>query len=257
MKKIVLIHGWDYHNYTKFNHVDAWHNRINFIKELSKNFIVYKNNLPGFCSEPEPETPWLVDDYAHSFQEYLEKQNIIPDLVLGYSFGAAVALRWKILFHNNVKLALVSPAICRNYKKKTLLEKLFIIKNIVPKTITVFLRNYYLKMIGNKFYTEGTTFLKNTYLNIVGVDMSVDLNQVNLDEMLFIFGENDSITPPKILIDKIKNRKLLNRIIIIPYGTHDIANTHYVEINNYLIKYLQNENISIDPKKSMAGLNLC
>ena len=43
MKKILLIHGWNYHNYTKMTkETDAWHNRKQLIETLQEEFKVYK-----------------------------------------------------------------------------------------------------------------------------------------------------------------------------------------------------------------------
>lgn len=43
MKNILLLHGWNYKNYTGMTtSKDAWHNRENLVKELKKNIMFIK-----------------------------------------------------------------------------------------------------------------------------------------------------------------------------------------------------------------------
>lgn len=38
MKKVLLIHGWNYRNYTgQTKEKDAWHNRLELVNNLEKN----------------------------------------------------------------------------------------------------------------------------------------------------------------------------------------------------------------------------
>ena len=113
MKQMALLHGWNYRNYTKSGCTDAWHNRESLVEELSKHFDIIKLNLPGFCGQKEPEKEWSVVNFADFFEDCLEKNNQRPSIVLGYSFGAAVALEWKLKYKKPAKIVLISPAITR------------------------------------------------------------------------------------------------------------------------------------------------
>lgn len=125
MKKILLLHGWNYRNYTSMtNEKDAWHNRIKFVQKLEEKYEVYKINFPGFCGEKEPSMTWNLKDFANYVKEYLEKNNLQVDYIIGYSFGGAVAIEYNRLFDNKQKLILISPAIVRNYDKSKSLSKL-------------------------------------------------------------------------------------------------------------------------------------
>lgn len=238
MKTIVLIHGWGYRNYTKFGYDDAWHNRTNFVSELSMHFNVIKFNLPGFCGESEPNKIWDLKDYAEFFQKFILKLGIIPDVVLGYSFGAAVAIQWKLIYDTPTKLVLVSPAISRAYKKRGFIQYLSFIKKLIPKTVTNLLRDCYLKMIRNLFYTEGTSFLRGSYLNIVKIDLSEQTKELTPDSVLLIFGSKDTMTPPSIFLNRVKGSPIADRVIILKDGDHDIANSHFLEITNHIVKFV-------------------
>lgn len=239
MKKIVLLHGWNFNNYTKFGSADAWENRKDFVEALATEFQVYKINLPGFCGAQEPKNAWNIDDFATFLEDYLHSHNINPDYILGYSFGAAIALQWKEKLHKQAKLILVSPAIIRAYKK-TMNHKVNRFKKYVPKNILNFLIDIYLHFLKNEYYTRGTHFLKQTYLNIVKVDLTRELHNIQPEELLMIFGSDDTATPPSLLKGRITNPGLLNRIKVINGGTHDIANSHISTIM-YHIKNFENE----------------
>jgi pimeloyl-ACP methyl ester carboxylesterase len=239
MKKIVLLHGWNYNNYTKFGCTDAWDDRKDFVQALTVEFEVYKINLPGFCGAQEPKDAWELDDFARFLDGHLNTHNIIPDYILGYSFGAAIALKWKKNFHKQTKIILISPAVIRAYREHTH-SNISRLKKYIPKNVLKLITDLYLKYIRNTYYTNGTRFLKETYLNIVKVDLTNELDKIPPDELLMIFGSNDTATPPSLLKDKLKNTKLLKRIKVIGGGTHDIANSHIPTIM-YHIKNFKNE----------------
>ncbi|MBK8296864.1 MAG: alpha/beta hydrolase [Saprospiraceae bacterium] len=231
MENVFLIHGWNYTNYSKYGCKDAWSNRNDFIIELSKYFNVIKLNLPGFCGEPEPPKDWNLEDYADFFEQFILKSRIKPDYVLGYSFGGAVAIKWKLNYHNNSKIILVSPAITRAYKERKETKYLTIGKKLVPLFISKYLRHIYLKfIIKNSFYLQGTKFLRNSYLNIVKIDLADELIKIPNDKILLIFGEKDSATPPQVFKSRIGKGKVLDNLHIIEGGGHDIATTNYEQI---------------------------
>ena len=77
MKKILLLHGWNYRNYSKLtDQKDAWHNREEFVSLLSKYFDVYKVNFPGFCGEEEPKKSWNLEDYARYIKDYIDNNDL-------------------------------------------------------------------------------------------------------------------------------------------------------------------------------------
>ena len=141
MKKILLLHGWNYRNYSKLtDQKDAWHNREEFVSLLSKYFDVYKVNFPGFCGEEEPKKSWNLEDYARYIKDYIDNNDLKFDYILGYSFGGAAAIIYNRIYDNNQKLILVSPAISRNYKK----SKKFIKTPSLFNPIRNFIRDFYL-----------------------------------------------------------------------------------------------------------------
>lgn len=223
--KILLIHGWNYINYTSCGSSDAWADRKKFTDFLADYFYLVKINLPGFGGEPDPQNPWDIDQYALYLDGIIQREK--PDYVLGYSFGGAVLLRWKKNTENrDVRTILVSPAIIRRYEKNnlSLLEKL--LKSVLPRFFSSFLRDLYLTIWRkNPYYTNATKVMRETYLNIVSVDLRGDLLAIE-DSTVLIFGEMDTATPVSLIEEALKKARVRHSLSVINGGGHDIANTH-------------------------------
>ena len=225
MQKILLIHGWNYTNYNSSKCIDAWQNRKGFVDELQKYFEVLKVNLPGFCGTSDPFKPWSLDDYVSYVDQIIKIQK--PDIVLGYSFGGAIALKWK---HDScdkdIKVVLVSPAIIRNYQTKKISKIGKYIKRILPQSITSWLRDIYLtRFNSNPYYIHASKIMRETYRNIVTVDLRKELLDLS-EPITLIYGGKDTATPPFLVKEVITKTPVKHNIEIISDGGHDIANSH-------------------------------
>ncbi len=232
--KILLVHGWGYSHYTSSGCNDAWSNRTGFTDALLVHFHVIKINLPGFCGENDPETAWTLDNFVHYIDNIIKNEK--PLYILGYSFGGAVALRWKnIIKDKEVKLILVSPAIIRKYNNKNIKWFQKILKKIVPKTLVSRLRDLYLtKFVKNPCYSNATKVMRETYRNIVVVDLRNDLKELT-EPVTLIYGENDSATPFELVRGVIGDSKVDHKLKVISGGGHDIANSHTEELISLIV----------------------
>lgn len=227
-KNILLLHGWNYRNYSKKTEkTDAWHNRMKLVDALSKNNNVYRINFPGFCGEKEPNAKyWSLDDYAKYVNDYITDNKLKIDYVLGYSFGGAVAVRYKNNYKNNIKLLLISPAIIRNFKNSKKFIK-------TPKVFDIFrnmLRDIYLiyvKKVPEMKY--GTKFLRNSYQSIVREDLRSELYKISAKDLNIIYGSKDTQVDPIKMYNSVDN-EIQNKIFFIKDEGHDIANTSCEEI---------------------------
>lgn len=227
MKKILLLHGWNYRNYTsQTKEQDAWHNRTKLVNELGKKYKVYKINFPGFCGEKEPKQAWTLTDYAKYVHTYLEENNLKVDYILGYSFGGAVAITYNRLYDNNQKLILISPAIIRNFKKSNNFIKTPKVLNPLRNKIRDF---YLIHKVKTNEMVYGTKFLRATYQNIVRVELLDEVEKIDKTRLKIIYGEKDTMVNPNRVLDNI-NKEYKDRIFLIKDGGHDIANTHVKEI---------------------------
>ncbi|KKR53067.1 MAG: hypothetical protein UT90_C0015G0004 [Parcubacteria group bacterium GW2011_GWA1_40_21] len=252
--KILLIHGWNYANYTSSGCVDAWANRSSFVVALSKHFEVVTFNLPGFCGEKDPETSWNIDDFAKLIQKKVRQEN--PDYILGYSFGGAVALRFKKITGDiHIKVILVSPAIIRKYEKKVYSHGIFqrILKTILPEKSISILRDIYLiKIVKNPYYAGASRVMRETYRNIVSVDLRNDLLFVT-NSLSLIYGEKDTATPNELVRNVLKNSTAHHNLYVISGGGHDIANTHTEELVSVILKIKEGD--GYENKSENLGAN--
>lgn len=248
---IVLIHGWGYANYNnQTKSTDVWRNRRAFVDKLSECFNVSIITLPGFCGQPEPNKPWQLENFVDFMESELKNKDIKPDFVLGYSFGAPVALRHKLKYGGNQKMIFVSPAIARKYKENAPAHnKLKYFTKVLPDVLQRFLQDQYIsKVIKNPFYAKGNNFIKQTYLNIVGLDLSDDLLKLKKDGFILIFGENDTATPANVLLSK--QPTLKSKTLILKSGTHDIANTNTDELVDAIEKFIKKNSLTFKDRRS-------
>ena len=227
MKNILLIHGWDYDNYYGRCTDVAWTNRMKFINELKKEYNVYYPDLPGFGKQKEPNVKkWTLDDYAKFIDDYIKENNLNIDYILGYSFGGAVAVRYKTLFNKDLKEILVSPALIRNEDK----SKKFIQTPKFVEPIRRVIRDAYLiKVVKVEEMVYGTKFLRNTYQDIVRENMLDELEKLNYEDFKIIYGSEDNMVNPNKVLATV-NDNFKNRISIIQGGGHNISMTHSDEL---------------------------
>ncbi len=232
MKKILLVHGWSHDSYTSSGCRDAWSNRPHFVEALSARLEVVRFNLPGFCGEKEPERPGFLSDFTRYLDQVIQREK--PDIVLGYSFGGAILLRWKTVPSNKtVKALLVSPAIIRQYEHKNV--SIDWLKAVLPERFIALARDFYLvSVVRNPYYAKASPVMRETYRNIVGLDLREDLLKVP-DELVLVYGEKDSATPPRPVKDFLVSRKSHHTLRVIEGGGHDIANTHTDELVSVIV----------------------
>ena len=85
---VVLLHGWG-------QTIVCWYD---LAEELSKNFKVIILDLPGFGRSFTPEKPYDIGDYVRVVNSLLNKLKIHSPVIIGHSFGAAVAYYYSHLF---------------------------------------------------------------------------------------------------------------------------------------------------------------
>lgn len=226
-KNILLIHGWDYELYSKMTKSnDSWGEYKKLVSALEERYNVYKLNLPGFCHEKEPkEKEWNVTNFAQYVDKFIKDNKLNIDIVLGYSFGGPVSVRWKKISNSNAKLFLIAPAIIRDADN----SKKFLKTPQVFDKIRALVRNLYvIHVVKNNEMKYGTKFLRNSYQLIVREDLRSDLFSLNASDIKIVYGTNDTAVAPQEMLQTAP-AEYKNNISMIKDANHDNIITDYVE----------------------------
>lgn len=239
-KEIVMVHGWGTRNYNsnldceKVGEDVAWSQRRELLSLLEEKYPLKYFNLPGFCCVEEPRKQVFdLEDFSDNFANWLKDKSIKPTAIIGYSFGGAVALDFKVRYKSDIPVILISPALKRKETVKSQIGKMG--KHIVPQRYFDSLKSLY-QSIFSKYYREGTPFLRASYDKIVRRDIRPLLDSVDHKDILLVYGNSDTSTPA-VYISEIVEKNNLN-CLIIKGGDHDIGGTHPEEVSKAIIDFL-------------------
>lgn len=239
-KEIVMVHGWGTGSYNsnldceKASEDVAWSHRRELIDLLQEKYSVDFFNLPGFCCVEEPQKEAFdLEDFSDNFAKWLKDKKTNPAAIVGYSFGGAVALDFKVRYKSDIPVILISPALKRKETMKSQIGRLG--KNIVPQRYLDSLKSLY-QSIFSKYYREGTPFLRASYDKIARRDIRPLLDSVDPKGILLVYGDSDTSTPAD-YISEITEKNNLN-CLIIKGGDHNIGSTHPEEVSMVIIDFL-------------------
>jgi len=85
-KNLVFLHGWG-------NSSEVFKPLSYYLKD---DFFIYTLDLPGFGKSPI-EKPMTLKDYANTVYKFIKDNNIEKPIIIGHSFGGAVATKLAIL----------------------------------------------------------------------------------------------------------------------------------------------------------------
>lgn len=225
---MLLIHDWDYNKYSNMtSENEFWFDYIDTTKYLSNYFSVYRVNLPGFCHQAEPkDSAYKIEDYCDFINKHLNNNMIDANIVIGFGFGADVALKWKTKYKRKTKLVLISPKLFAQEEKESSLSQFTSLLGGLGKKIRT---NYDIKKEKIPELVHGNPFMQNTYYKIRNVEMFEELIKVPVNDLCVIYGTNDQT------VDSLKVFNLLSvdyrsRLSFINGGNHDLLKENYRDI---------------------------
>ena len=184
-KNIIFIHGWGLSS-------KIFEPIVNL---LGNDYEIYSLDLPGFGKTPI-EKKMTLKDYAEFVYEFLKKNQIKDSIIIGHSFGGAVAAKFSLLYPNEIsKLILVSASAIRQSRLKMVLVKKAadFLKPLLPEKLRKFVLKL-LKLDQTDYAQIESPELKETFKNIIAEDLKHDLSLIK-SPTLIIWGENDAVTP--------------------------------------------------------------
>ena len=176
-------------------------------------------DLPGFGKEPEPASPWSVDDYA----EWIENNEPIancqlPIAILGHSHGGRIAI--KIAARGNLQInhlylcAAAGISRPRNALRLTAgmaakagnnLLSLPVLKNLKKPA-----RSLLYKILRAHDYETASPMMRQTMAKVIQEEIRPLLGNISIPTDIF-WGEDDKVTPVSdahIIHDEIKGSSL-------------------------------------------------
>lgn len=214
-KQLLILPGW-MHDHA------VWQNVQNL---LSQNFQVTVLDFPGFGeSEHDPKIKDL-SDYAHFLNKVIKELGLKDFVLIGHSFGGAVAIKTLSLYSqlNPSKLILVdSSGIRRLHPKKVL--GLFLAKAGKFTFNLPGLQRFYpsarkllYKSLKETDYLDAGR-LKKTFVRVINDNIEGLLDKIT-NSTLILWGKLDSVTP--LSEASILKKKLINsKLVIINDTTH-------------------------------------
>ncbi len=191
-KTLVFLHGW---GATAKIFEPIIYLLKNLVYSAEENLEIIALDLPGFGNTPIEKVTTLKD-YADFIYEFLRKNKIEEPIIIGHSFGGAVAAKLALFYPENIsKLVLVSASAVRQPRRKIVLFKKIadILKPLLPEKF----RRFTLKLLkyDKSDYAQIKSLeLKETFKKVINEDLTPNLSQVK-SPTLVIWGENDAITP--------------------------------------------------------------
>ncbi|XUU61787.1 alpha/beta fold hydrolase BchO [Erythrobacter sp. HA6-11] len=100
--KLLLLHGTG-------ASVHSWHG---IMPLLAKQFEVFVPDLPGHAfTAGKPRGGLTLSGIVNALSELLEQERFEPDMAVGHSAGAAIALEWALSSSGDIPLVGLNPAI--------------------------------------------------------------------------------------------------------------------------------------------------
>lgn len=216
---LIFLHGWG----------ASWQVWQPVLDKLKGKYNLYAPDLPGFGSHPI-STYQTLQNYTDYLIKYIKENHISKPIVIGHSFGGAVAAKSAIdhptLFS---KIVLVDSATIRHPYEPQKLTKIAIAK-VFKAIFTLPLLNKLQKKARLKYYrliglshsdyssTIDNPNLRSTLNSILKEDLSPFLSKITIPTLI-IWGSADNATP---LADGQLTHQLISnsKFIIYQNGSH-------------------------------------
>ncbi len=188
---IVLMHGWGCDH-------KIWAGLRSHLE--GKGHRVVALDFPGFGSEPEPPTPWGIDDYARWFEAFLAERGIAQPVLVGHSFGGRVAIVHASR-HRVGKVVLVDAAGVKPRRGASYYIKVWSFKALRRLAPIVLGRRKADALVerrraaaGSADYNAASPVMRGTLSRVVNEDLRRHMPAIEAPTLL-IWGEKDTATP--------------------------------------------------------------
>lgn len=241
MKKynLLILPGWG-------GCQETWQDFVNYFEENKSEKIdkIKVLNLPCFGDEPCPNSVWGVEDYAEFVRNNIIDINWNNIVLLGHSFGGAVATKFVSLHPEKIeKLILTGPAILRPRKtfKRIFFGTIAKFGKILFKVpylerFDLLAKKLLYRITGSQDYLKTSGIKRDIFKKIIREDLR-DLLPGIETETLLLWGKKDKLLPAE--NSKLIERKMKNcKAKVIKSGTHGLHKSSKQEFANEINTFL-------------------
>jgi pimeloyl-ACP methyl ester carboxylesterase len=226
---LLMLHGWG----NNLSYLDPLVTRLG-------EFRIIRLDLPGFGSSETPHEPWNIERYARFVTDFCKKIDVIPDFLLGHSFGGRITIKAtgaQILHAKKIVLidaaGVAEPQSVKLLLSATVAKAGKLLLRPFPSTYLRARRFLYEKTGSDYLQTAG---LADTFVLTIRENLSTDAGRITAPTLL-IWGENDMPTP---LSQGKKLHALIrgSKLEVIPKAGHFVYREHPDEVAKLIKEFL-------------------
>jgi len=233
--QLVILPGWD-------GTIESW---TNFINLAQKDFEVYCLELPCFGNKPCPNEIWGVENYAEFVKQKIKALNLIEPVILGHSFGGAVAA-YLVASEPQLASRLILSGASAIRQKPSFKKYIF---NLIAKLGKIFFslplikkfalpaQKFLYRLADSPDYLKTSGIKRQIFQKIIKQDLTEDLKKITTPTLV-VWGTLDSYVPLKTgkkIAELINNSKLE----IIDGGKHGLHLQMPEKLYNVVKKFLE------------------
>ena len=204
--------------------IPGWNDNLKHFIPIASKIKEYKFiliDLPNQGESNRLNKKIEMNDYIEIINNFLNKNNFNPKIIIGHSFGGKLAFLYSLKYDIN-KLILIAPSLIKNKSFKTYYKiyKYKLLKNLNRE----FNLNINLDKYGSREYKEQNEINKQNFIVATNNYYKKELSLLNIKTLLY-YGKLDKVTPLKEA--KIINKKIKNSNLVI-----DEEGDHFAIYNN-------------------------
>jgi len=183
---VLLLHGWG-QNTEMMAYIASF---------LSKHFVVYNLDLPGFGKTEEPSEPWDIDAYTKYIRSFCENFKIDNPIIIGHSFGCRIAFKYALNYPVK-RMVLTGAAGIRGKRGVEYYTKVYgykLAKKVLSLKPFEKQKEKLMKNAGSDDYKNTSGIMRSTFVKVVNEDLKPILKDIKTPTLL-VWGENDEPTP--------------------------------------------------------------
>jgi pimeloyl-ACP methyl ester carboxylesterase len=175
-------------------------------------------NFPGWPETETPQSVWGLAEYAGFLQEFLQKLQIKPALLIGHSVGAAIAVEYLSRGGQAERLIIIDGAVCRekSARSRALLIGAKIFRFCLPWVSPARRQRWAGKLLSQDYREAGE--LTEIYKRLISEDRQTAFQALKLPVVL-IWGQDDQDTPLA-QADQLKKKRPQTSLDIIAAAGH-------------------------------------